>query len=202
MMKEASINGKNSRRRVRKLPKQAIPSTFNKAPKNLPINFYNPKWFNGLQSGQKRLVANCEAVAFLPNAAQSLLPIRHPDEKIGDNAFNGKYLDILKEAYDMSDEEENGFDEGEEESDGDTSIDLEAESDGAEDEEEEDSDVYDEGDYGDLYEDKSESDEAEEDATDAGTKKGKEKAIKQDEDEDKDEDEDDDEDDGDFMGEE
>lgn len=161
MLKDAETSGRTAHRRVRKLPKIPLPLDFKKAPKNLAIDFYDPSWFNQLQPAQKTLVANTEAVAFLLNAAQSLTPVRHPDEKLGDNVFIGKYLDILKEPYKLSDEEEE-FVENEKDSGSDTSIDLEAESDGAEDDESE-SDAYSEGDYGDLYKDKVEDSEKDSD---------------------------------------
>lgn len=158
MMKEAEITGNTTRRRVRKFPKQPVPSEFKRVPKNLPIDFYDPSWFNQLPPGQKRLIVNAQQVAFLPNAALSLNPVRHPDEKLGDNQFTGKYLDIFLEAYQLSDEEEGAFDE-ENDSGSDTSIDLEAASEGT-DEEEEESDTYEEGEYGDLYDDKRDKPEA------------------------------------------
>lgn len=153
MLKESEISGKANRRRLRKLPKIPVPSEFKRAPKGLPINFYDPSWFNQVPFDQKRIIANSQQVAFLPNAALSLCPVRHPDEKLGDTQFTGKYRDILVEAYHLSDEEEGGFDE-EDGSDSDTSINLEAASNGTG--ESEESDMYDEGEYGDLYEDKPE----------------------------------------------
>lgn len=88
--------------------------------------------------------------------------MRHPDETLEDKVFSGKYLDILKEPYELEIEEENtSFDNMSDKSDSDTSIDLEAASDGSEDEE---SDAYSEGNYGDLYNDRSDSSEGEEEA--------------------------------------
>lgn len=132
-------------------------------------------------------------MAFLPNAAQSLLPVRHPDEKLGDKVFIGKYHDILMEPYELS-EGEDGFDDNNEKSGSDTSIDLQAKSDGVEDDEEEDLDAYSEGNYGDLYEDKVESKEQEYTNVGRQEKKagGKGKEV----------DRDDDSDDGDWMAEE
>lgn len=182
MLKEAETNGKTTRRRICKLPKKPILSDLKKAPKNLAIDFYDPVWFNQLQMGQKRLVANTGAVAFLPNAAQSLAPVRHPDEKLGDKVFTGKYRDIICEPYELSDDED-AFDDNEDESGSDTSIDLEAESDGAEDEDKE-SDAYSEGNYGDLYEDKDEV----KDSDEVVVKSKGEMDTKEDEDDSEDED--------------
>ncbi|KAG0146893.1 hypothetical protein CROQUDRAFT_92031 [Cronartium quercuum f. sp. fusiforme G11] len=47
---------------------------------DLPIDFYNPAWFNKLPPSQKEKVANSRLVALLPNAAESLLPVPHPSE--------------------------------------------------------------------------------------------------------------------------
>ncbi|KAG0139089.1 hypothetical protein CROQUDRAFT_102216, partial [Cronartium quercuum f. sp. fusiforme G11] len=156
MLKEAEVSGKASRRRIRKLPRIPIPSTFKKAPKNLPVDFYDPEWFNQLAPGQKRLIADVKQVAFLPNAAQSLLPVHHPDEQLGDTLFAGKYLDVILEAYDLSEDDGGEFEgDGEEDFDNsDISIDLEKESEGSTSEEE--SDCFSEGDYGDLYDDEKE----------------------------------------------
>lgn len=73
-LKEAQVAGKHIRAKPRKLPKVPIYSTFTKAPTNFPIDFYDPTWFNELQAGQKRLAANKNQVAFLPDASKSLLP--------------------------------------------------------------------------------------------------------------------------------
>lgn len=131
--------------------KTPVPSELKRAPRNFPLDFYNAAWFNQLQPDQKRSTTNCQEVASLPNAAQYLMPVRHPDEKLGDRAFSGKYLNIFLQAYNMCDEEDGGFDDGEDKSDSDTSIDLEADSDGGDDDKDE-LDVYSDGDYGDLYE--------------------------------------------------
>lgn len=78
-------------------------SDFKKAPKYLPIHFYIPEWFNRLFPGQKRLTSDAAEVDFLPEASQSLLPTIYPDEKQADARFSGKYLEVLKQLYSMSD---------------------------------------------------------------------------------------------------
>lgn len=155
-IKEAQLLGKQIRAKVRKLPKVPIMSTFTKAPNDFPIDFYDPTWYNNLQAGQKRLVANENKVAFLPDASKSLLPVRHPDEKLGDRAFIAKYLDILREPYQIpTAEDETGLQDDEEsgESLGSRDSDDMDRSDQDEDDSE-DSDFYSEGETGDLYEDK------------------------------------------------
>lgn len=156
-IRDAEVSGKKLRSKVSRLPKVPIMSSFTKAPSNFPIDFYDPKWFNNLQAGQKRLVANERQVAFLPDANQSLLPVRHPDEKLGDRAFTAKYLDVLIEPYEIvTAKDEGGLEDNEESGESlgsqDTDDMDEDKSGGAE---ESDSDFFPEGETGDLYEDKS-----------------------------------------------
>ncbi|KAG0139000.1 hypothetical protein CROQUDRAFT_55381, partial [Cronartium quercuum f. sp. fusiforme G11] len=131
ILKEEELNGKTSRKRIRKLPKTPAVSEFSRAPKNLPIDFYDLNWFKELPPAQKRLMTDTENVAFLPDAAQSLLPTRHPDEKLGDAKFTAKYLDVFLEAYNLSDDEGEddfaGTDEDEDVSDASLNSDSEAE---------------------------------------------------------------------------
>ncbi|EGG10008.1 uncharacterized protein MELLADRAFT_95119 [Melampsora larici-populina 98AG31] len=154
MAKQAQVTKNAVKKTRRVLPMVPVPSTFTRAPTNLPIDFYDPKWFRALGPGQRRLMANAEAVCFLPNAADSLLPHCHPDEILGDARFSAKYLDALLEAYNLSDDEEDNVEDEEEEIDyGDEEIG----SDGVvEDEEDE---FYAEGDYGGLYDDDSDEED-------------------------------------------
>lgn len=91
----------SGKRQVRKLPKVLVPSTFKTPPKGLPIDFYHPKWFCGLLEAQKKSIPNTQAVAFLPDASESLRPKnqRHEHEKLSDSSFTRKYWDILAEPY-------------------------------------------------------------------------------------------------------
>lgn len=148
---------KQSRRRVRRLPKTTpVMSSCKIAPKGLPIDFYHPKWFHDLIPAHQHTIPDRKALAFLPDAKKSLLPKaeRHPDEKLADSTFTRKYWEILAEPYGLVDgdlsedesevehrEEEEGDDEGE-------GIDLTQPSPDASDEE-----YLAEGDAGDLYDD-------------------------------------------------
>lgn len=156
MIKEAQVNGKASRRRVRRLPKEPRPSAFKRAPVNLPINFYDPTWFKSLSPAQKQIMVDGQNVALLPDARHSLLPDRHPDEKLSNTRFTAKYLDILAEPYELSDGEGGDEDEIEDEEDEDEEDDNEAIE---VDEEEEEDDLFEEGDCGDLYDDEAEEEE-------------------------------------------
>ncbi|MBW0557884.1 hypothetical protein O181_097599 [Austropuccinia psidii MF-1] len=73
-------------------------------PKGLPIDFYNPSWFNNCPPGQKTTVADAFNVAFLPDASQSIRGIQHPDERLNDQNFTEKYWEKCAEAYDLSHE--------------------------------------------------------------------------------------------------
>ncbi|KAG0148177.1 hypothetical protein CROQUDRAFT_90508 [Cronartium quercuum f. sp. fusiforme G11] len=137
----------------RLLPKTPAVLEFKCAPKNLPIDFYNPNWFKELNPAQKQLIADAENVTFLPDASQSLLPTRHPDKQLGDAKFTAKYLDVFLEVYDLSDDKGEGFagtDENEDSGQSDESLDSDVE---AKENDEEESEFYEEGQYGDLYDD-------------------------------------------------
>ncbi|KAA1079345.1 hypothetical protein PGT21_008685 [Puccinia graminis f. sp. tritici] len=95
---DPSTHGK---RRIRKLPKTPVPSKYTVAPKGLPIDFYDPQWYQQLSEVQQKTIPNTQMVAFLPNASESLQPKkqRHPDEKLKDSSFNRKYWDMLVGPY-------------------------------------------------------------------------------------------------------
>ncbi|KAG0147244.1 hypothetical protein CROQUDRAFT_106576 [Cronartium quercuum f. sp. fusiforme G11] len=144
------------------LRKLKTPHPSNQAPKELPINFYDPQWFAQLNAGQKQLIPNASQVTFLPDAWQSLLPTQHPDEKLSDSAFTAKYLESLSEPYrDALDNVDDGDDKDDNENDGDSTgsgINLPSANMNTSDE----SDFYSNGDFGSLYD----SDEASEGAAD------------------------------------
>ncbi|EGG03672.1 uncharacterized protein MELLADRAFT_90027 [Melampsora larici-populina 98AG31] len=150
MKKAAEIAGETFHKKPRRLPSKPVPSIFKKAPKNLPIDFYDPKWYHSLHPGQQRLVAKQDQVALLPDAAESLCPQRHPDEKLGDAAFNDKYLDILSIPYVPDDDHEDEADYvGDDDVDLGDDEDLEDENMDSDDE----SDFLSDGDFGNLYDD-------------------------------------------------
>ncbi|EGG03570.1 uncharacterized protein MELLADRAFT_89943 [Melampsora larici-populina 98AG31] len=168
MQKAVQVSGKAVPHLERRLPKVPVPSAFSRAPRDLPIDFYKASWFNNLSSGQKRLIPNANQVAFLPDAAQSLFPSpqTHPDERLSDKAFNGKYLDVYLPAYELCEEDKDAEDSDE----GSVAHSVDDHENVKMNEpDESDSDCYDEGDFGDLYDDT--DDEAEQ-----GKGKGKGKA--------------------------
>ncbi|EGF99692.1 uncharacterized protein MELLADRAFT_112445 [Melampsora larici-populina 98AG31] len=147
--KAAQTSKKVIPRIERRLPKEPIPTAFPRAPKELPIDFYKPSWFNKLSSGQKGLIPDATQVALLPDTSQSLFPFpqTHPDKSLSEKVFNTKYLNIYLQSYEMADQEDECQDSSTAESGNDEAnkkMNVDEES---------DSDVYDEGDFGDLYDD-------------------------------------------------
>ncbi|MBW0539279.1 hypothetical protein O181_078994 [Austropuccinia psidii MF-1] len=102
IIKSEQNSGKTSSRRERIIPHEALKSVGTRVPKGLPIDFYDPSWFNSGSAGQKTIPANSFNVSFLPNASQSLRGAQHPDERLGDRKFTNKYWDQLIEPYDIS----------------------------------------------------------------------------------------------------
>ncbi|PLW46368.1 hypothetical protein PCASD_05466 [Puccinia coronata f. sp. avenae] len=149
------------KRRVQKLPKIPLMSSCTLAPSNLPIDFYDPTWYQSLTPAQQQKILDTQSVAFLPDAGQSLMPKsqRHPDEKLSDSSFTRKYWGILVEPYGLLEEESLDDSESEEETEGRGKSRLANES------EEEGHDLnnpspdvsedefYNEGNAGDLYDD-------------------------------------------------
>lgn len=128
-----------NRRRVRaKNPPETI---FPQAPKGLPIDFYNPDWFNNKLPAQKMSLADNKLVAFLPNPVLSLSGNWNSDEWLSNKHFTDIHWERATKPYDLSYEikPEEDDDESEDLNDSDygKSIDLEATDDEEEDEEEE-----------------------------------------------------------------
>ncbi|MBW0509972.1 hypothetical protein O181_049687 [Austropuccinia psidii MF-1] len=81
----------------------------------LPIDFYNPNWFNYRTAGQKRIVADSNSIEFLPDATKSLLGKQHQvnDDELGDSLTEeSDQLAYLEENV----QKENPIDEAKEES--------------------------------------------------------------------------------------
>ncbi|MBW0581405.1 hypothetical protein O181_121120 [Austropuccinia psidii MF-1] len=97
-------NGKTSNRRERLIPDEPLKSVCTRVPKGLPIDFYDPSWFNSRSAGHKTLIADAFNIAFLPDASQSLRGIQHPNERLGDKKFTDKYWDQVIDRYDISHE--------------------------------------------------------------------------------------------------
>lgn len=163
MQKAQAVAGITRQRHVRILPKVPVISKMTAPPTQLPIDFYSPAWFNSLPPGQKDKVADSKTVALLPNAAESFLPIPHPSELLSGAKFNKKYYEKLIKPYQLlvaaESDDENLERRGDvdvrqeiidEEGEG---IDLDMPSDW---EDADDNEYYQEGEFGDLYDDEEE----------------------------------------------
>ncbi|MBW0587812.1 hypothetical protein O181_127527 [Austropuccinia psidii MF-1] len=102
--KAERIEQKRSRGRKRIVVDSPSISIHSHPPKGLPIDFYDPSWFNNCPPGQKTTVADSFNIAFLPDASQSILGIQHPDERLNDQNFTEKYWEKCAEYYDLSHE--------------------------------------------------------------------------------------------------
>ncbi|MBW0580876.1 hypothetical protein O181_120591 [Austropuccinia psidii MF-1] len=65
---------------------------FCKAPKGLPIDFYDVCWFNEKLPSQQRNLADVGTIAFLRDATKSL-EFKHEDEKMGNKRFTDRSWD-------------------------------------------------------------------------------------------------------------
>ncbi|MBW0578885.1 hypothetical protein O181_118600 [Austropuccinia psidii MF-1] len=93
IQKVQHMDGKSSQQHQRHIPETPLRSVCTRVPKHLPIDFYNPLWFNDCPAGQKTIICDAFNVAFLPNASESLRRIQHPDEKLSDRHFTEKHWD-------------------------------------------------------------------------------------------------------------
>ncbi|POW15212.1 hypothetical protein PSHT_07144 [Puccinia striiformis] len=105
MMASEAVSSTGVNRRTRLLPRQPQPTMYPRPPHKFPIDFYDISWYHNLPEQDKRKIPNSNAVAFLPDASQSLLPKRVPDEKLCSQRFNSKYLAMLVAPYIQCDED-------------------------------------------------------------------------------------------------
>ncbi|MBW0581397.1 hypothetical protein O181_121112 [Austropuccinia psidii MF-1] len=102
MEKVDQDNGMKSQRRKQYVPAVPAKSICTQVPKGLPIDFYDPTWFNSRPPGQKTVISDYLNVAFLPDSLASIWGIQHTDEKLSDRKFTGKYWDKVIGPYDIS----------------------------------------------------------------------------------------------------
>ncbi|KAG0146681.1 hypothetical protein CROQUDRAFT_62540 [Cronartium quercuum f. sp. fusiforme G11] len=77
-------------------------SIFSRAPAGLPLDFYDPDWFNSMLPAQKQsLIGDQQALAFLPNPLLSLTSASAPDEKLSDKKFTEKFWNQGTQKYDL-----------------------------------------------------------------------------------------------------
>ncbi|KAI9605350.1 hypothetical protein KEM48_002290 [Puccinia striiformis f. sp. tritici PST-130] len=96
-----------SRKRIRRLPKEPVLSSFTKAPKSLALDFYSRRWLQKLQITEQLSHSDITKVAFLPDPTRSLWPTNNPAhdplETMKDNQFSKKFLPDILERYNLSD---------------------------------------------------------------------------------------------------
>ncbi|MBW0547017.1 hypothetical protein O181_086732 [Austropuccinia psidii MF-1] len=125
-----AMMGRRSNQRIRRRPKKPIISDFEKTPKNIPIDFYRPEWFNQKNHSEKQIVADLSEVAFVPIRDLPPGPKQHPDEQLGDRAFNQKYWHSTIKEYEIEPDSPDRSDSYSVASSiGDESVDLDAEHD-------------------------------------------------------------------------
>lgn len=143
MRKANEMDGKRKQQRCRVCFKNTPETIFPKAPKGLPINFYDVAWYNNKLPAQKDAIADNTRVAFLENPLDSFSPKGQADEKLNNKKFAKKHWERATNNYNFSHEEVNNSDEVEsadesgEDSNYGASIDLEH-SDGSDDDKDED----------------------------------------------------------------
>ncbi|MBW0522464.1 hypothetical protein O181_062179 [Austropuccinia psidii MF-1] len=95
------IMGCQSNQQIRWSPKIPIISKFKKTPKNAPIDFYRPKWFNEPDRSQKLMVADLLEAEFVPIKELPPGGKQHPNERLGYISFNYKYWDSTIKDYEI-----------------------------------------------------------------------------------------------------
>ncbi|MBW0523415.1 hypothetical protein O181_063130 [Austropuccinia psidii MF-1] len=103
-IQRAKRGTRSSQKHIRIESKNPNPTTFGRVPQGLPIDFFDPEWYNDCPPAQKTLCADIMSIAFLPDAMKSIRGIQHPDEKLGDKRFSEKYWDEATQPYDLSHE--------------------------------------------------------------------------------------------------
>ncbi|MBW0552551.1 hypothetical protein O181_092266 [Austropuccinia psidii MF-1] len=94
-----SMMGWRSNQQVCRRPKKPIISDFEKTPKNIPIDFYRPEWFNEKNHSEKQIVADLSEVSLVPIRDLPPGPKQHPNEQLGNRAFNQKYWHFTIKEY-------------------------------------------------------------------------------------------------------
>ncbi|MBW0483425.1 hypothetical protein O181_023140 [Austropuccinia psidii MF-1] len=113
MSESNNLLGKPAPLRPRCRPIVPMPSSFTKAPKRMPLDFYPPDWFNNRDYAERFVVANTKQVAFIPTTDIQSAKRLNPDESLRDKAFNDKYWELVTQPYDLSHELDESSDDEE-----------------------------------------------------------------------------------------
>jgi len=98
---DAALNGKRVRERIRLVPdvEQKL-SDFAAIPSHLPIDYYDPDFYNRLQPRIHDRIAT-QKISLLPDVSASFG--NHADEKLSDSAFMEKYRSEVLSRYRLDD---------------------------------------------------------------------------------------------------
>ncbi|MBW0586986.1 hypothetical protein O181_126701 [Austropuccinia psidii MF-1] len=91
--KTENDEGKRSQGRYQIHVKNPPQNIFPTAPKGLPLDFYDVKWYNSKLPAQHQDIADWKKVVFFQNP-KCLLEFTSPDKKIGDQSFNYKNWEV------------------------------------------------------------------------------------------------------------
>jgi len=103
--------------RIRRLPNPPQDTAYHALPQNIPIDYFDPSFFNQLQPDLRRQIASSSSIALLPNIEDTFT--RCPDERLRDDDFMDKYGSMVLSRYLVDDsdesigEEENWLDDEE-----------------------------------------------------------------------------------------
>ncbi|PLW42353.1 hypothetical protein PCASD_06389 [Puccinia coronata f. sp. avenae] len=87
---------------TRVVPPTPQSTRFPEAPKRLLLDFYDPNWFNALETSDKDVVTNIKQVAFLPDVTESFSEEREELEKLCDQDFSDIYFNQLTVSYNLT----------------------------------------------------------------------------------------------------
>ena len=95
--------GGQCRERIYKMFSEPQETAFLTLPQNIPIDYYDPSFFNGLQPHLRKRIAS-QNIALLPNIEDSFT--KCADENLSDSAFQLKFADAVLVKYRLDDLEE------------------------------------------------------------------------------------------------
>jgi len=85
--------------RVCKVPSEPQETAFPTLPQNVPIDYYDPNFFNRLQLHLCKQIAS-QTVALLPNIEESFT--KYADENLSNSAFQSKFADAILVKYKLN----------------------------------------------------------------------------------------------------
>lgn len=115
--------GTQWRQRIRKVIPDQPMSVLHQLPRNMPIDYYSPEFYNAMSNRQKSIYCDISILSFPLDVSHILSTGRlHADEQMDDNAFYTKYASKSLAAYDLPTEEVDDSDY----SDSDSAMDMDS----------------------------------------------------------------------------